>query len=86
MSTFTKLQPQDGEIIMHCGHVDVKPHHFFTFPAPLRFNRPDGTGIQSKWIALCPKCFAEYVDDPSLAIRGDGRWIGSEPELRNNLQ
>jgi len=31
---FTKYQPKDGEIVMHCGHLENKPHHFFAMGDP----------------------------------------------------
>lgn len=84
---FTKLQPKDGETVLHCGHLEDKPHHFFALSdgktvAGINFKRPDGSQGLAHWMVLCEMCFTRNGDEPERCIRGDATWIGDEPEIR----
>jgi hypothetical protein len=89
---FTKVQPKDGDTVLHCGHLENKPHHFYAMSDPNKlmvgcpFTRPDGSAGLAKWMVLCSKCFEVYFDAPEKAMRADARWIGDEPEIRENVQ
>lgn len=89
---FAKYQPKDGETVLHCGHLENKPHHFFAMSdpskeiQPLVFQRPDGTTGRATWMVLCSQCFPKFCDCPDKAMRADAKWIGDEPALRENFQ
>lgn len=91
MSKFAKQQPKDGETILHCGHLETKPHHFFAFSdgketAGFHFHRPDGTTGTATWMVLCSRCFVTHADRPEECMRGDATWIGDEPEIKEVFQ
>ena len=93
MSKFTKVQPKDGDTVLHCGHLENKPHHFFATSDPSRskiigmpFTRPDGTCGVAKWMVLCQSCFPKFCDTPHQAMRADSQWIGDEPAIKENVQ
>jgi len=90
---FTKVQPSDGDTVLHCGHLENKPHHFYAMSDPsqkiirgIMFTRPDGTTGLARWMVLCSRCFEVYFDSPEKAMRADATWIGDEPEIRENVQ
>ena len=75
---FAKDQPKDGDIILHCGHMDVKPFHFYKFEAPLPFRAPDGSTGFSSWVVQCANCHAK-PDGPHVAAHDT--WMGDEPAI-----
>lgn len=83
MGEWHKEQPRDGNIILHCGHVgDARSgaSHWWKFPSPVSFHRPDGTQGLSEWIVSCQACNdAADGDAAKIAIRGDGKWNGDAP-------
>ena len=88
---FTKQQPKDGDTVLHCGHLETKPHHFFALTdgeklAGINFRRPDGTEGLAQWMVLCEMCFEQHADEPERCIRADATWIGNEPEILENVQ
>lgn len=84
--TFTKLQPKQGDRVMHCGHHEANNHHFFCLVteqgAEIIFTRPDGSLCASRWIALCDACFRLHGEHPESVIRADGVWQGDEPSIK----
>jgi len=92
MSKFTKSQPSDGDTILHCGHLENKPHHVYAMSDPSKsivgcqFTRPDGTKGVAKWMVLCSQCFDVYFAAPEKAMRADATWIGDEPAIEKNIQ
>lgn len=84
---WAKQQPNDGETITHCGHLDAQRHHFFMTPdgQPMKFSRPDGTVGESRWIVLCHDCFDRHADNPLACICGDSVWDGNDPFIRENV-
>ena len=47
----TKIQPKDGDEMIHCGHLNAENHHFWKVPnGVLRFHRPDGTFGEAEWV------------------------------------
>jgi hypothetical protein len=83
---FTKLQPQDGDTILHCGHLENKPHHFLHFKDAVKFRRPDGSQDQAHWLVVCNTCFALHHENPFACISADSTWRGNEPAIRENFQ
>jgi len=84
---YTKMQPKDGDVILHCGHVDdIAEHgHFFSMDprnpgSVLEFTRPDGTTGKSKWLVCCPACF--NAKGSKFDVRADSIWQGDEPIVR----
>jgi hypothetical protein len=91
MSKFSKNQPKDGETILHCGHLETKPHHFFAFGdgniiVSVNFTRPDGSRGEATWMVLCNQCFAIHQTEPEKAMRADAIWIGDEPAIKEYFQ
>lgn len=93
MSKFSKHQPKDGETVLHCGHLEDKPHHFFAMsdpslgePEEVTFNRPDGSTGRARWMVLCSTCNLRHGQNPSACIRADATWIGDEPAIKENVQ
>ena len=73
-----KIQPVDGDTVIHCGHLDADIHHFFQ--ADTRFRRPDGSQGRAKFLVGCDDCFRKAGGKAkNLLIRGDGTWKGNEP-------
>jgi hypothetical protein len=83
MDAYTNLQPKDGEVIVHCGHIEGIHHWTFLKP-PVKFIRPDGTTGETQWITECEKCFGKRGNTQNFQIRGDGTWKGDEPEIKVN--
>jgi len=81
---FTKTQPKDGDVIVHCGHIDAPKMHFTLVPGKMGFRRPDGTIGETEWICECDKCFSARGNTRNFQIRGDGTWIGDEPSIKVN--
>lgn len=84
MSQFHEHQPKDGDIVLHCGHIGMgRTFHCWMAPGGLGFRRPNGTEGRSKWITACQVCFQEAGGDAKrILIRGDGTWLGDEPEFK----
>lgn len=82
---WAKKQPKHGETVLHCGHPEVKGHHFYHMPET-HFRRPDGTIGCSCWMALCDSCFAKHADNPESVIRADHKWIGNDPAIKEDFQ
>lgn len=60
MSKWAKFQPQDGDLILVCGHEDSAHYHWYVLgmdehgkPRPLPFKRPDGSLGEAKWLCVC---------------------------------
>jgi hypothetical protein len=88
---FAKLQPRDGETVLHCGHLDSVPHHFFAMSdgnnvAGINFTRPDGTAGTATWMVLCSSCFSSHANEPERCMRADAVWRGHEPAIKENIQ
>jgi hypothetical protein len=78
--SFAVEQPRDGETILHCGHVEGLPHHWFQYRSPVQFTRPNGSVGKSQWLAICPACFQKHGD--RAPVRGDGEMVGNAPVIR----
>ena len=85
-STYTEEQPQDGDCVLHCAHMDSKPIHFFKCVPFRSFKRPDGTRGEAHWMAVCDFCIKRYRGNPDPSITGDSSWIGNEPAIKTGLQ
>ena len=80
---FTEKQPKNGEVVLHCGHIDASPHEWSRLEGePQHFTRPDGTTGEAHWVAECQVCFQERNFGDNLIIRGDGIWQGDEPIIK----
>lgn len=86
MKEFTETQPKHGDVILHCGHLDVTNHHFWKIPEHigfLQFRRPDGSMGKAQWVVGCELCFQASGGDPQkMEIRGDDIWVGDEPAVK----
>ena len=84
--SYTALQPKDGDRVMHCGHIDTGPFHFFMMPGTILFQRPNGTlaRVKDPWLVVCEKCFIKY-SDPTTCIRGEAIWNGNEPFIEKDV-
>jgi len=78
-------QPKKGDVIIHCGHLNVDGHHFFSLPGGDRnvwFVRPDGTRGEAAWIVACDDCWRAADGNPAaIKIHGDGIWNNDDPIL-----
>jgi hypothetical protein len=83
---FLTEQPRDGEIILHCGHLE--PEHGEKWhwiqvegPAPgdkAVFERPDGSLGYSRWVCLCATCHRrQLVELPDLDSIADVAALGA---------
>lgn len=80
---FTADQPKHGETIIHCGHMEVKTHHFYRIQVGGKFQRPDGTFGQATWQLACDNCQTLARGDVrKLPVRGDGIWQGDDPIIK----
>lgn len=80
-ATWAELKPQDGDLVLHCGHLESKPHHFWNTPKGIYFNRPDGSSGKATWVVSCPDCYqAAEGNAKRVKIRGDGLWMWDEPQ------
>lgn len=90
MSTrpFTVGQPKDGDLVLHCGHLGQsypgERWHWFEYDPPTKFKRPDGTKGEASWLVACNACFERHGE--KVPVRGDGRWKGDEPVIRERRQ
>jgi hypothetical protein len=77
---YTAVQPQRGEVMVHCGHPDAQLHHFLFSPRPHTFRRPDGSLVRTRWTVVCDGCWRRAGRDPSaVLVRGDMLWRGDGP-------
>ena len=82
MSRWAKIQPQDGDAVVHCGHRTVRGGHFWKSDPPVQFRRPDGTRGGALFIYACDPCSVKAGGDPArLEITGDGKWMGNAPAI-----
>ena len=77
--------PKDGDVVLHCGHLDEKEHHFFK--TKMKF-QPPGTRerLTAKWIIQCGDCFAKLPKDlkkEHFTIGGHDTWDGDDPIIDN---
>ena len=81
MTKWAEKQPKDGDVVLHCGHLDEKQWHWWKWNGePMSFRRPDGTEGEAGWIICCPSCLEETKGDPErLQVRGDATWKGNAP-------
>lgn len=71
---FLAEQPEDGEIILHCGHLGPEhgeKWHWIKVEAgsgvPAEFSRADGSVGRSRWVCLCSTCHRrQLVELPHL--------------------
>ena len=73
---FIKQQPEHGETIMHCGHIENVKMHLFQYETPIGFRRLDHTHGKAAWFAACGQCFVKHGEKVVKFVRGDGVWIG----------
>ena len=84
MKHYTKKQPKNGEVILHCGHLDGKCH--FTFaPGGLEFSRPDDSQGISNWIVECRECFDKRGGSLHFQINGDAIWKGDAAHIEKSI-
>lgn len=86
VSTFTKDQPQDGDTILHCGHLGrskivLHPAHWFKFDGSIGFQRPDSSHGEAEWFAACEPCFIKHGEKVATCVRGDAVRTGAEPVI-----
>jgi hypothetical protein len=86
--SFANQQPKDGDIILHCEHVEKNGHWFKI--GVCNFKRSDGSCGKTEWVLLCNDCYADYElsdkkpDDMLRLITCDSKWIGNEPGIEVN--
>ena len=77
-----RLQPKDGDTLLHCGQRDAKTLHWWHLPDGMEFRRPDGKETNGNWIVSCDPCAqAVGFDALKITIRGEGTWMGDAPIL-----
>jgi len=81
-SNFVDDQPEDGDTILHCGHLchDITAH-WFKYVDPIGFMRPDRSCGQATWFAACEACFIRHGQESPSFVRGDAVWSGNEPVI-----
>jgi hypothetical protein len=88
---FAKVQPKDGDKVLHCGHHGQHPYHFFaagdgTEALPVTFKRPDGTLAVATWMVLCKRCLITHGANPWKAAVADGTFVSDGPEITKDFQ
>jgi hypothetical protein len=81
----TKEQPANGDVLLHCGHLE-KSMRWYLFDPPTRVGRPDGSIIKAKWVAICTVCLAKPHADVRELARADGIWQGDEPVINEHVK
>lgn len=84
MKRFTKRQPKDGDVVLHCGHLDVKPLHFYFSPTPTVFQDPSGVMGSAMWFVQCNTCHLNRGTE--LEMRGHIVWKGDEPIIEEPIK
>jgi len=82
---FTKEQPHYGESILHCGHPNSRPQHFYSFGPGMPekdWKSPDGRVVTSRWMVLCDDCNKIYGFTPHLAMQADATWKALDPVIQ----
>ncbi len=75
----------NGETVMHCGHLDGYPMHWWKFEHEVYFRRPDKTVGTTIWLVACDCCHNNCGGDASkIQVRGDAVWNGDEPAITEN--
>ena len=78
MTEVSARQFKDGDLVLHCGHLE-RPMHAFIPPGDeqgYEFTRPDGTTRVAAGIVQCDEC----VSSPDAPIiRGECIWQGDVP-------
>lgn len=81
--------PKDGDIVLHCGHVDHKGQHFYKVNN-LPFRPPNVVNVvlAAQWIVQCDDCYTTLHNKvaPSMEdfkIRGHDTWIGDDPCIKH---
>lgn len=77
MPKYAEHQPRDGDLILHCGHLRKRRHHFYFVPEGSEFTRPDGSTGSARWFMCCDRCFRSR--GPRFLVRGEVVWQGDEP-------
>ena len=79
---YAKRQSQEGDVVVHCGHITEDTDIHFWYCDDLPFRRPDGTWGSAKWILGCDRCAKAARGNPrGILIRGDSVWKGNEPSV-----
>jgi len=74
------MQPKDGDVVVHCGHIDAGLKHLYELTPPRPFTRPDHTKGLAKFLITCDACLATASQNPlRVLIRGDATWDGDAP-------
>lgn len=81
MTEFSARQFKDGDLVLHCGHVE-RPMHAFIPPGDepaYEFTRPDGTPGVAAGLVQCDEC----VSSPHMpVIVGESIWQGDAPVFK----
>lgn len=85
MTKKTAKQPADGDVILHCGHLEASLRWYLFDPAR-RVGRPDGSIIETKWVAVCPDCLALPHSHVVELARADGVWQGDDPVIHEHAK
>lgn len=83
---FTKEQPRNGETILHCGHSQKRPQHFYCFGPGMPYGTwesPSGKVVKSRWMVLCDDCNKTSGLDAVGAIKAFATWRESGPVIRS---
>jgi hypothetical protein len=74
-TTGMPTEPNDGDLIIHCGHMLTQLKHCFYAPNGIKYKRPDGSSRVAGWCICCPDCMKAADGDPSkIKWKADGVW------------
>ena len=80
MNEYTEEQPKDGDIVLHCNHLDNPPLHFFKCVKPITAVGPDGESTIIQWLVCCNTCMLLHgADVGKIAWNQLSTWKGDEP-------
>jgi hypothetical protein len=84
----TAYGPEDGEMVLFCGHMREVTEDFLHLPAGCHWYRTDGEVVSpageqldAKWVCVCEACHIAHRSNIGRAVRMHGRWIGPPPPI-----
>lgn len=82
MSKWAALQPKDGEIVMHCGHVGWSDSHWGHLADSPLIKCKDGVERKINWLVSCHKCFSAANRNWQHVLFTDtATWKGNDPVI-----
>ena len=83
MTKWAALQPKDGEIVMHCGHVDFSDSHWAHLAEGPTIRCKDGVERKIDWLVACDDCYRKANGHwGHIPFRETADWKGNDPIIK----